>query len=199
MKRILFRTGKTIKKFQHFDKVVRGSTRLAEAIGKNKKLKAAVSKLFSGRGLLTVAGVGGATAVASLISKYIDTNTGCFKVVKGKIECKVKALSCCLPDPNPEVGFCPEKYANPCGNYDYKNEGGSCCLRCSCRDQHCAPDEELECRNATVGEALSYYSSVAVRPLLNLIKYFAMVVITVMVGIWAVTYLGRRMWRYGES
>lgn len=97
-------------------------------------------------------------AGSQYVNDYIKQNSGCFLYEGDEIKCKVKELSCCQPDPVPELPFCNWNLDNSfCNGYDEEKED-SCCQFCDCQHHTCLPNQELKCRRPTVGEALTYFS-----------------------------------------
>lgn len=189
MKKLLARKGaaQTLAKFKQFNFPVTGAKHLAQAVSKNTALKRAISKVFSVKGAVAVAGATGIGVAVTKINEYVKTNSGCFKIVNGQVNCKVRALSCCNKSFNDEIPFCSDNLVDPCAGFDETNEK-SCCRMCDCISQACPPGTKLECRRATVGEALTFFlgRSTLVQTVMHLLKWigvaFVLLIAVVLMG-----------------
>ncbi|GIY03989.1 uncharacterized protein CDAR_304831 [Caerostris darwini] len=146
------------KAFRAFKSSAKNIKHLQTAVTGNKKLRKVVSGLFSKKGVTlaasaTVLGVG-----VHYINNYIQSNSGCF-LTQGSSVCKVKSLSCCQPDKVTNVNFCPDQdnQKKACNGFDEDVEH-TCCRMCDCQFNNCLPNQTMECRRPSVGEALSHFS-----------------------------------------
>jgi hypothetical protein len=157
-KKFVTRRPRVSKQYRAYNLSVKNAKGLEIIINKNTRLRKLVSVLFSSKTLAlaatsTVIGVG-----ISKINDYIQSNSGCFLISNDTV-CKVRALSCCQPEPVNNIAFCPEIPLgyDPCHGYDEDKEK-ECCKLCSCQESDCLPHQTMECRRPTIAEALSYYA-----------------------------------------
>lgn len=122
----------------------------------------------------------------------ISENTGCFLFDENGTVCKMKELSCCqnseagVPSCTPFKTILP----NACDGYDEKSQK-SCCRQCDCKYHNCLPTQPLECRQSTIGDALSYFQQSLTQSFLGLlatsiIKYLfiaGIVLLVIVIGV----------------
>lgn len=150
------------KKYAHLDKPIRGVKNIEKILKANKKLNKAVGTIFNKK-TFAVAAVSTTIGLAAFhVDNYIKSNSGCFLKKSNGSVCKVRELSCCQPDIAANINYCTPRIllaggGDPCKDYDEDKEA-SCCRLCSCNIYGCSPNDSMECRRPTVGEALSYFA-----------------------------------------
>lgn len=170
-KKFLVRKPNVARKFRVYKGSVKNVKHLDGIVKQDSALRKVISAVFSKRGLKitaasTVVGVG-----VSYINNYIQSNSGCFLTSNTSV-CKVRDLSCCQPDPVEGVPFCPGIFKkNACSGFNEEKED-SCCRLCDCKYSKCLPDQTLECRRPTIGEALSHYAQGMTSGLLSYLEFF---------------------------
>lgn len=157
-RKFVLRPALVARRFKPFAKTVKSVRHLSAMVSKNKALRLAMAGVFN---KTTVKLAAGATAIGvgvSYINNYIQSNSGCFLKTDEAV-CKVQALSCCQPDAVDKLPFCPLQVAqpDPCLGYD-EDQVASCCQWCDCQYQTCLPNQTMECRRPTIGEALAHYA-----------------------------------------
>lgn len=149
---------RVLREFETFNITPRSKSRLKFIIEKNSKLKSAINAVFNKK-VFIAGGVVTALALGTQsINNYIYENSGCFLYENNNVLCKIKELSCWSEnDPlQIEIPFCKELNnipTNACEGVD------DFCASCDCDTVGCEENQTVECRKATVGEALSHFVS----------------------------------------
>lgn len=160
-KKWIARGPKTAKKFKAFNKTAKNAKHLKIIVKNDSTLSRVFAKLFSKKTVFTAAVATTVGYGVSQVNSYIQSNSGCFLKSSDETVCKVAQLSCCQPEPVEGLSTCPQQIlGSPCHGFDEDKEG-ECCKLCDCQYNDCLPNQTMECRRPTIGEALTYFSQSA--------------------------------------
>lgn len=150
------KTGKVAKQFDKY-KAIKNGDELKSVVKRDSFLQKTFHQITLKRVLIGVTATTASVYIGKAVDDYISENSGCF-LYTGNDVCKVKELSCCNTNPSKEIPFCKgiNFNLNTCKNYDKEKEK-ICCRKCDCKYHACAPNQTMECKTATVAEALSHF------------------------------------------